>query len=88
MTIIRPEGGHPVCPRCGLFHDPADHGEGHQHDFPLERYRTCRSIVSIRQNCACGEKAPTLRARIGEPIHWIDRRAIAVGLLGRGETYG
>lgn len=89
MTIIRPEGEVPACPRCGLYHDPADHGLGHQHVFPLERVATCRAIVSIRGKCECGEPGPHLRFRLGEqtrdPLVVIGR---ALGWLGRGETYG
>lgn len=88
MTLIRPEGEADACPRCGLFHDPADHGLGHQHDFPLETITTCRSVVSIRGKCECGEPAPHLRYRLGghlrDPLVLIGR---AIGFLGKGETY-
>lgn len=90
MTLIRPEGEAERCPRCGLFHDPADHDLGHQHTFVPERITTCRAIVTMRKPCECGEPwRGHLRYRLGEPTR--DPLVVigrALGWLAAGETYG
>lgn len=78
-----------ACPRCGLFHDPKDHGD-HEHRFDPVRHVTCRAIVTMRKACECGEPwTGHLRFRLGEPTR--DPLVVigrALGWLGRGETYG
>jgi hypothetical protein len=83
MTILQPEAE--ACPRCGLFHDPKDHGE-HAHDFRLKPYRTCRAVVLLGSRCECGEDPPPMRFLLGE--HRPDIVLRAVGLLGATEDLG
>lgn len=72
-----------ACPRCGLFHDPKDHGD-HQHDFALRTYRTCRAVIRLGSRCACGEDPPPMRFLLG--AHRPDFTLRAVGILGPTEA--
>lgn len=78
MQIIRPEGTRSACPRCGLFHDPKDHGD-HRHDFSIQTIRTCNALVRLGSPCACGEPAPHLRFSLGQQFAPIDTILRAVG---------
>lgn len=72
-----------ACTRCGLFHDPKDHGE-HRHDFRLERYRTCRALILLGSRCECGTDPPPMRFLLGQRRPDFTLRA--VGILGPTEA--